>query len=99
MTVPSDPQHQEPKQIRFLRRLVTTLTVVMIGGLVVVISLLVIRLTDRTPPLPDQITLPDGTRPQAVTMGSDWIGVVSTDDRILIYDRASGKLRQSISLD
>lgn len=99
MTDPSQPTEQEPPQLRFLRRLVTILTVVMIGGMVVIVGLLVARLSNDTPPLPDQITLPDGSTPQAVTFGGTWIAVVSNEDTILIYDRASGELRQTIALD
>lgn len=77
----------------------TTLTAIMIGGLVVVISLLVIRLSDKAVPLPDSITLPDGTTPTAVTFGKGWIAVVSDDNRILIFDREDGALRQTITID
>ena len=77
----------------------TTLTVVMIGGLVVVISLLVIRLSDKGVTLPETITLPDGSTPTAVTFGKGWIAVVSGDDRILIFDRDSGDLRQTIDIE
>lgn len=75
----------------------TTLTVVMIGGLLVVIGLLVTRLTADDIPLPAEITLPDGTTPEAVTFGPTWIAVVS-GDQILILDRESGQLRQTIAL-
>lgn len=71
----------------------------MIGGLVVVISLLVIRLSDKAVPLPDSITLPDGTTPTAVTFGKGWIAVVGNDNRILIFDREDGALRQTITID
>ncbi|EBA16627.1 hypothetical protein RSK20926_02444 [Roseobacter sp. SK209-2-6] len=99
MTDPSKPEIQEePAQLKFLRRLVTTLTVVMIGGLVVVISLLVIRLSDKGPALPQDITLPAGAEAQAVTFGSDWIAVVTKDNRILILDPASNAVRQEIDL-
>lgn len=88
----------EPPQIRFLRRLVTTLTVVMIGGLVVIISLLVIRLQADDVPLPGEIALPDGIEAEAVTLGRGWIAVVSRDNRILIFDRESGALRQEVRI-
>ena len=77
----------------------TTLTVVMIGGLVVVISLLVIRLSDKDVALPEAITLPDGSTPTAVTFGKGWIAVVSGDNQILILDKKSGELRQTIDID
>ncbi len=76
----------------------TTLTVVMIGGLVVVISLLVIRLSADGPSLPAEIALPAGTTAQAVTFGTGWIAVVTTDDQILILDPDSHAVRQTIEL-
>ena len=91
----------EPANIRFLRRLVTVLTAVMICGLLVMIGLFVTRLgTARAPlPLPEMITLPDGTRAAAFTQGSDWYAVVTSSDEILIFDRSTGDLRQRIAVD
>ena len=79
----------------------TTLTVVMIGGLVVVITLLVIRLSGdpAVPALPEHLALPEGASAQAVTFGDGWIALVTTDNRILVFDAKSGALRQSLSLD
>ncbi|WP_283967361.1 DUF6476 family protein [Tritonibacter sp. AK171] len=102
MTHPSEPENiTEPAQLRFLRRLVTTLTVIMVGGVLVVIALLVIRLSDDTsaPLLPADITLPDGATARAVTFGSGWLAVVTTDDQILILDSETGALRQSVQID
>ncbi|MFT6604940.1 MAG: hypothetical protein ACJA2X_000116 [Halocynthiibacter sp.] len=97
---------REMAQLRFLRRLVTVLTAVMIGGLLVLIVLFVIRfpvMRSNSAPgalvLPSSIALPEGAKAEAITMGSDWIGVVTKDDRILIYDRASGALRQEIAVE
>ncbi|MBY6068261.1 hypothetical protein KUW17_16030 [Leisingera aquaemixtae] len=99
MTDPSETEiQQEPPQIRFLRRLVTTLTVVMIGGLVLIISLLVIRLQGNEATLPAEIALPEGVEAEAVTLGRGWIAIVSRDNRILIFDRESGALRQDIQI-
>ncbi|WP_299598006.1 DUF6476 family protein [uncultured Tateyamaria sp.] len=90
-----------PANLTFLRRLVTVLTIIMIGGVVTVVALLVIRLNaDPAPlPLPDQVTLPDGTTATAFTVGSDWFGIVTENDEILIYDQVTGTLRQTITLD
>ncbi|MEO1108408.1 MAG: DUF6476 family protein [Pseudomonadota bacterium] len=101
MTVPSDPQDepQETPQLRLLRRMVMLLTAVMIGGVLVTFALIVIRLSDRTPTLPDQVELPDGARAQAVTIGSNWYAVLTDDNRILIFDKTTGNLRQEISVD
>jgi hypothetical protein len=74
----------------------------MIGGLVTVVALLVIRLQPTAAPaltLPDSITLPDGAIAETFTQARDWFAVVTTDDRILIFDRASGELRQSITIN
>ncbi len=68
----------------------------MIGGLLVVVSLLVIRFSQTAPPLPDQISLPDGATPRAFTQGDNWYAVVTDDDRILIFDRLTGALRQTV---
>ena len=95
----SDDAAPEPGHLRLLRLLVTTLTVVMIVGVVVVVGLLVTRLTDDTPPLPDQIALPDGAGALAVTMGPGWYAVVTDDQRILIFDATSGNLRQTVEIE
>ena len=89
----------EPANLRFLRRLVTVLTATMIGGLLVIIALLVIRFSDRGPDFPDSITLPDGTSAAAFTQGAGWYAVVTDEDVILIFDRNTGKLRQTIAID
>jgi hypothetical protein len=88
----------EPANLRFLRRLVTVLTAVMICGVLVVIGLLVTRLNRDAPILPDQITLPAGAKATGFTQGGDWYAVVTSQDQILIFDRLTGKLRQSIDI-
>jgi hypothetical protein len=101
-----DPDRSgEPANLRFLRILVTILTASMIAGLVTIIVLIVIRVPNvvRTVadpvPLPDAITLPDGSEARAFTMGSDWYAVVTADGEILIFDRESGALRQTIRIE
>ncbi|MFN7004192.1 MAG: DUF6476 family protein [Roseinatronobacter sp.] len=93
-----DNSAPEPANLRFLRLLVTVLTGTMIAGLLVLIALLVIRFPSATPPLPDTITLPDGAQAQAFTATSGWYAVVTTDNRILIYNRSDGTLRQQITV-
>lgn len=99
---PEDPEIlPEPANLRFLRRLVTVLTAVMIAGLVAIVSLIVIRFTAATKPpapLPAEIALPSGATASAFTQGGDWYAVVTTDDQILIFDRATHELRQTISI-
>ncbi|SEO59944.1 hypothetical protein SAMN04490248_107129 [Salinihabitans flavidus] len=77
----------------------TVLTATMIAGLLVIIALIVIRFSDRGPTLPEEIALPEGTTARAVTFGDGWYAVVTGDDRILIFDASSGKLRQSVTID
>ncbi len=89
----------EPPNLRFLRRLVTALTAVMIGGLLVITGLLVIRFSQSGPTLPDQIILPDGTTAQAFTQGNGWYAVVTTGNQILVFDQLTGALKQTVQID
>lgn len=71
----------------------------MIGGLLVIVALLVIRFSAERVTLPDSITLPDGTKAEAFTVGPGWYGVVTQNGtRILIFDRDTGALRQKIEI-
>jgi hypothetical protein len=99
MQGPVEDLPPEPPNLRFLRRLVTVLTAVMIAGLLIVVGLLVIRLNPQAPALPDQIALPDGAEARAFTRGTGWFAVVTSDDRILIFDAISGALRQTIAIE
>jgi hypothetical protein len=89
----------EPANLRFLRRMVTVLTTVMIFGVVIVIGLLVTRLGRDTPVLPSEIALPDGATATAFTQAADWYAVVTDDNRILIFDRMTGALRQTVDVE
>ena len=88
-----------PPQLIFLKRLVTALGVVMIAGFLVLIAALVIRLNSDPLPLPDRITLPEGVTATAFTQGPDWFAVVTSDNRILIYDRTTSALRQEVAIE
>lgn len=79
--------------------MVTVLTGVMIAGVVILIGLLVTRLTNDTPPLPEAIALPDGARATAFTQGPDWYAVVTDRNEILIFDRMTGALRQTVQIE
>lgn len=85
-----------PPHLNLLKWLVTGLTVVMIAGFLVLITTLVIRLNAAPLPLPERISLPDGVTATAFTQGPDWFAVVTSDNRILIYDRTTTALRQTI---
>jgi hypothetical protein len=92
-------QMEEPANLRFLRRLVTVLTATMILGLLAIFTVLVMRFsTEASTPLPETITLPDGQTAQSFTVGPDWYAVVTTNDQILIFDRTSGDLRQTVQI-
>lgn len=93
------PQEVDPALVRYLRLLVTVLSITMIAGFLVLIALFVTRLRAPPPPvLPDAIVLPEGAEAEAFTMGADWYAVVTKDQRILIYERSTGRLRQSVTL-
>jgi hypothetical protein len=94
-----EPQPIDEGLLRFLKVLVTVLTGVMIVGVLVVIFLLVTRFTASPPALPDTIALPDGATATAFTQGDQWFAVVTDDDRILIYDRVTGQLRQTMTIE
>ena len=77
------------------------LTLTMIVGVITIVWVIVTRMPQamqRAPALPNSITLPDGTRATAFTQGSDWYAVVTAGDQILIFDRATGALRQTVTL-
>lgn len=73
----------------------------MIAGLGAVVWLLVLRLpAAMTPalPLPAGLALPEGAEPFAFTRGRDWVAVVTAQDEILIFDAATGALRQRLAI-
>lgn len=98
---PQNLDHQEALNtghLRFLRRLVTILTVTMIAGVILIIGLLVIRLQQNRAEFPQVLAIPKGVSPSAYTQGNGWAAIVTTDDRILIFDAASGKLIQEVKI-
>ncbi len=90
---------QLPPSLRFLKGLVIVLMIVMIVGVITIVGLLVTRMSSTPMPLPETITLPDGAKAQAVTAGDGWYAVVTTDNRILIFDRLTGTLRQEVTVN
>ena len=74
------------------------LTATMICGLLVVIGLLVIRFSSKAPDLPDVIALPSGEKATTFTQGPDWYAIVTKENQILIFDRTSGALRQTVDI-
>lgn len=80
----------------------TVLTVVMILGFLVLIGALVMRLNAGGPDLPGSLALPAGAEATAFTQGGDWLAVVVREaggsERILVYDRLTARLRQSVEI-
>lgn len=74
----------------------------MIIGVITIVGLIVTRMPwamRASLPLPDEIVLPDGVAAQAFTQGATWFAVVTTDDRILIYNRKTGVMVQDIAVN
>ena len=91
---------EDARTVRFLKMLVTGLAVTMIAGVLAIVVLLVTRLQRPAllPALPAGITLPEGAEATAFTQGAGWYAVVTADDRILIFDRATGRLAQTVEI-
>lgn len=87
-----------PPELRYLKWLVSALTGIMIMGFLVLIAAIVIRMNADPLPLPDRIALPEGATARAFTQGDDWFAVVTSDDEILIYDRATSALSQRVEI-
>lgn len=82
--------------LRWLRILVTSLAAVMGIGVLVIALLLWVRLSEAPlPQLPDNLALPQGAEPAAVTFARDWVVVVTEAGAVLLYDR-QGQLRQQV---
>ncbi len=96
---PGSEEFPEPPRLRRLRQLVTALIATLIAGFITIVVLLVIRLAAVPAPLalPPELHLPPGEHARAVTLGSDWLAVVTADaaghERIRVFDRASGAAR------
>ncbi|MTH76231.1 hypothetical protein GL286_00635 [Paracoccus aestuariivivens] len=84
--------------LRWLRILVTSLAAVMGIGVLAIVALLWLRLSEAPlPDLPDQIVLPEGATAAAVTFARDWIVVVTEAGEILLYDQ-QGRLKDQASV-
>ena len=94
-----EPSVGEVRHLKYLKWLVTILTVTMIGGVLTVVGLLVMQFgAMRDIPLPDEIELPDGSNAVAFTQGDDWYAVVTEADEILIFSRATGQIIQTVTI-
>lgn len=87
-----------PPSLRWLKWLVTGLTLTLILGVITIVGLLVTRLPlPQAMAFPENLTLPAGVKPQAITRGQGWFAVVTQDDRILIFD-AAGQMTQEVKI-
>ena len=94
----ADEQAKVP-ELAWLRRVVTGLALAMGLGVVALVAILWLRLSQ--PPLPDlpaEIALPAGARAVAVTFARDWTVVVTEAGEVLVYDRA-GRLKDRAAVD
>lgn len=83
-------------ELRWLKMLVTGLAGVMGLGIIAIVVLLWMRLSQpMLPDLPETITLPEGARPEAVTFAREFIVVVTDAGEVLLYDR-SGALKDRL---
>ncbi len=72
--------------------------ITMIVGVITIVGLLVTRMpSGAAPVLPESLTLPEGAKAEAVTVGADFVLVVTTDGRVLVYGR-NGAFRREIVL-
>ena len=69
----------------------------MIVGILIIVTLLVIKIRSEDLNFPSNLLLPDGTKPVAFTQAKDWYSVVTEDNDILIY-KNDGTLIKSIKV-
>ena len=94
---PPNADFQLPRNLRFLQRLVTLLTISMILGILTIAALLAFKLRSENINFPQKLTLPDGTKPKAFTQTKDWYSIISETNEILIY-KNDGTLIKSITV-
>ena len=94
---PPNADFQLPRNLRFLQRLVTLLTVSMIAGILTIAALLAFNLLSENINFPLSLILPDGTKPIAFTQTKDWYSIITEANEILIY-KNDGTLIRSITV-
>ncbi|WP_347830974.1 DUF6476 family protein [uncultured Planktomarina sp.] len=88
--VPANPT--EPANLRFLRRLVTTLTATMIVGLLAIFTVLVIRLQSPVAIFPEITALPEGTQVLSVSRTANELIVIDQNRKIYLLSLDGEKL-------
>ena len=94
--VPANPT--EPANLRFLRRLVTTLTATMIVGLLAIFTVLVIRLQSPVAIFPEITALPEGTQVLSVSRTANELIVIDQNRQIYLLSLDGEKLLHVQSL-
>lgn len=87
------PPPPDPANLRFLRRLVTTLTIVMILGILTVVALLVIRLSGEASPqlvFPESLEIPAGVDITGMSVVGGRAIIVTSDGVVALHDLATG---------
>ncbi|MGH1367227.1 MAG: DUF6476 family protein [Maritimibacter sp.] len=86
--------------IRYLKGLVTALTVTMIAGLIVLIAVIVMRFNQSQPfALPESLVLPEGVTAAGITFVENRVIVVTTQGEILVLGDDMKTIKQTIKLD
>jgi len=91
---------QDAALVRYLKWLVTALSVTMIAGFIVLVTVVVMRFNQGKGGLafPDSIALPDGVTAQSLTRGPDYLLVVGTQGRVFVFSPDGQDLRQEIEI-
>ena len=90
-----------PRDLRFLKTLVTVLTVAMIAGVITITALLVIRLNTGAAPVtvaPGDFELPDGVGVVGFSVVNGQTVIVGDDGVIRVYDSSSRDLSREIPI-
>ena len=93
---PANPP--EPANLRFLRRLVTTLTATMILGLIAIFVVLVIQLQTTSPMFPEISALPAETKVISISRTSDELVVIDHTRKIYIISLDGKTIMQEFEL-
>jgi hypothetical protein len=94
--VPANPP--EPANLRFLRRLVTTLTATMILGLIAIFTVLVIRLQTTSAMFPEITGLPANTEVLSVSRTPRELVIIDQSGRIYVLSLDGTTLLQEFEL-
>jgi hypothetical protein len=88
----------EPANLRFLRRLVTTLTATMILGLLAIFTVLVIRLQPTNEVFPEILALPKKIEVLSISRTSSEVIVISQNKIIYVLSVDGKKLLQTFQI-